>query len=104
MATIGGAEILAWPEIGRLRVGGAADIAVFRLDRIDFAGAMHAPATALLFCGSGQRADHTIVAGRILVAGGRLVNEDEERLFHEANEIAGKMLKAAEARTGMKYR
>lgn len=104
MATVGGAEILAWPEIGRIRVGGAADIAVFRLDRIDFAGAMHAPATALLFCGSGQRADHTIVAGRILVAGGRLVNEDEEGLFHEANEVAAEMLTTAEARTGMKYR
>lgn len=104
MATVGGARILGQPEIGVLRIGAAADVAVFRLDRIDFAGAMHDPASAILFCGSGVRADCTIVAGRILVRDGRLVGIDEEGLFHEAGRISGKMVGAAERKLGVSYR
>ena len=92
MATRGGAKILGRPEIGRLEPGSAADMAMFRLDRIDFAGAMHDPSSAILLCGSGVKADATIVAGEVLVEGGRLVNMDEQELFHKANEIAGKMV------------
>ena len=38
MATRGGAEILGQPEIGQVKPGMAADLALFRLDSIDFAG------------------------------------------------------------------
>ena len=103
MATRGGAKLLGRDEIGRLEPGAAADLAVFRLDRIDFAGAMHDPAAAILYCGSGVRADMTIVAGRVLVEAGRLVGVDEERLFHRANEVAGRMVASAEAVTGVSY-
>ena len=97
MATRGGAKLLGRQEIGRLEPGAAADLAVFRLDRVDFAGAMHDPAAAILYCGSGIRADYTIVAGRVLVEGGRLVGIDEERLFHRANEIAARLVGMADA-------
>ncbi|MFH0878222.1 MAG: 8-oxoguanine deaminase, partial [Lentisphaerota bacterium] len=66
LATVGGAEILGQPEIGRIQEGCAADLALFRLDRIDFAGAMSDPASALLFCGAGPRAEYTMVNGRVL--------------------------------------
>ena len=89
--------LLGRQEIGRLEPGAAADLAVFRLDRVDFAGAMHDPAAAILYCGSGIRADYTIVAGRVLVEGGRLVGIDEERLFHRANEIAARLVGMADA-------
>ena len=98
MATRGSARLLGRPELGRLRVGDAADVAIFRLDRIDFAGAMHDPASAILFCGSGVRADTTIVNGEILVEGGRLVGESEEDLFHRANDIAARMVAATDRR------
>ncbi|MDP6490344.1 MAG: 8-oxoguanine deaminase [Kiritimatiellia bacterium] len=104
MATVGGAEILNWPELGRVQVGAAADLALFRLDRVDFAGAMHAPASALLFCGAGQRAEYTIVGGKILVEKGQLAGEDEERLFHRANEVSDALVTSAEERTGVGYR
>jgi 8-oxoguanine deaminase len=104
MATIGGARILGQPEIGVLRKGAAADVAMFRLDRIDFAGAMHDPASAILFCGSGVRADCTIVAGRILVRDGKLAGIDEEELFHEAGRISAKMVESAERKLGVSYR
>lgn len=104
MATRGGARLLGRDEIGRLEPGAAADLAIFRLDRVDFAGAMHDPASAILFCGSGVRADCTVVAGRVLVEDGRLVGVDERRLFHRANEIAGRLVTAAESSTGLSYR
>ena len=97
MATRGGAKLLGRDEIGRLEPGAAADLAVFRLDRVDFAGAMHDPAAAILYCGSGIRADYTIVAGKVLVEDGRLVGIDEERLFHRANEIATRLVDQADA-------
>jgi cytosine/adenosine deaminase-related metal-dependent hydrolase len=95
MATRGGAEILGQPEIGQVKPGMAADLALFRLDRIDYAGAMADPASAVLFCGSAPRAEYTIVNGEVLVEKGRLVKLDEEAVFHHANELAASLLRKA---------
>ncbi len=95
MATRGGADILGWPEAGRIAPGLLADLALFRMDRIEYAGAMTDPAAAILFCGAGARADYTIVNGRILVAKGELTGLDEQRLFHQANELTAALLKKA---------
>ncbi len=103
MATAGGADVLGRPELGRIAPGCAADFAAFNLERIDFAGAMADPVAAPVFCGGGIRAEYTIVGGRVVVENGRLVGEDEARLFHRANEIAARMLRAAERGTGRKY-
>lgn len=104
MATRGGAAVLGQPEIGSVEVGKAADLAVFRLDRIDYAGAMADPPSALLFCGAGPRAEYTIVDGKVLVEKGRLVGVDEEALWERANRVAEKMLSAAETKLGVSYR
>ncbi len=104
LATRGGAKVLGQPEIGELKVGSAADIAMFRLDKIDFAGAMHSPASAILFCGAGVRADATIVNGRLLVKDEKLVDLDEQEIFEEANEIAAKMVETTEKKLGVSYR
>lgn len=95
MATRGGAEILGQPEIGQIKPGMAADLALFRLDRIDFAGAMTDPAHALLFCGSAPRAEYTIVAGRVLVEKGRLTGLDEQDVFQRANQLTADLLRKA---------
>lgn len=104
MATRGGAAVLGQPEIGSVEVGKAADLAVFRLDKIDYAGAMADPAAALLFCGAGPRAEYTIVNGKVLVEYGKLVGVDEEALWERANRVAEKMLSAAETKLGVSYR
>lgn len=104
MATKGGAAVLGQPEIGSAEVGKAADLAIFRLDRIDYAGAMTDPASALLFCGAGPRAEYTIVNGEILVEKGKLSKINEEALWAEANEITEKMLSTAEKKLGISYR
>lgn len=95
MATRGGAEILGQPEIGQIAPGMAADLALFRLDRIDFAGAMADPAHAVLFCGSAPRAEYTIVAGQVLVEKGELTGIDEQAVFHQANALAAELLRKA---------
>ena len=95
MATRGGADILGQPEIGQIQPGMAADLALFRLDRIDFAGAMADPAHAVLFCGSAPRAEYTIVAGRVLVEKGELPGLDEREVFHRANDLAAGLLRRA---------
>jgi 8-oxoguanine deaminase len=104
MATQGGAAVLGQPEIGSIEVGKAADIAVFRLDKIDYAGAMADPSSAILMCGAGPRTEYTIVAGKVLVEQGRLVGVDEEALWERANKVAEKMLSAAEKKLGVSYR
>ncbi|MCK5805698.1 MAG: amidohydrolase family protein, partial [Lentisphaeria bacterium] len=95
MATRGGAEILGQPEIGQVKVGMAADLTLFRLDRLEFAGAMTDPASAILFCGSAPRAECTIVAGKVLVEKGQLVGMDEQAIFHEANKLTADLLQKA---------
>ena len=95
MATRGGASILGQPEIGQIKPGMAADLALFRLDRIDFAGAMTDPAHAVLFCGSAPRAEYTIVAGKVLVEKGELAGWDEKAVFHRANELTADLLRKA---------
>ena len=104
LATVGGASILGQPEIGQLKAGSAADFAMFRLDRIDFAGAMTDPASAPLFCGNAPRAEYTVVAGKVLVEKGRLAGVDEEALFHRANQVAERMLSNAERKLSVSYR
>ncbi len=104
LATVGGASILGQPEIGQLKVGSAADLAMFRLDRIDFAGAMTDPASAPLFCGAAPRAEYTVVAGRVRVEKGQLVGVDEEALFERANRVAERMLSSAERKLQVSYR
>ncbi len=50
VATLGGAKVLNRDDIGALKPGMAADIVTFRLDQIGYAGALHDPVAALVFC------------------------------------------------------
>ena len=72
LATRGGAQVLGRSDIGHLAVGMCADLAVFDLDSIGFAGgAVHDPVGALVLCSSPQAA-YTVVDGRVLVREGRM--------------------------------
>jgi len=104
MATRGGAAILGQPEIGELKPGGAADVAMFRLDRLEYAGALADPASAVLFCGAGPRAEYTIVAGKVLVEEGALVGVPEAELVERANRVADRVLSACEKKRKLSYR
>lgn len=87
LGTHGGADVLNRTDIGSIEVGKAADIALFNIDRIDFAGA-HDPLAALLLCGIKHTADTTIVNGRVVVRNSKLVLKDEDEISREANKAA----------------
>lgn len=91
LATLGGAQVLGRADIGSLSVGKCADLIAFRLDRLEFAGALHDPAAALLFC-SPQQVDWNIVHGRPVVQEGALLGVDLPHLVEKHNRAARRLL------------
>ncbi len=86
MATRGGAACLGRAgEIGTLAAGACGDLVVWSLDGPAFAGALSDPVEAWLRCGP-TAARHTVVAGRQIVAEGRLVDDglDDILVRHRA--------------------
>ncbi len=93
LATRGGAEVLGRNDIGSIEVGKAADIVLFDVEKIGYAGGIHDILASLLFCGDSDIVDMTIVNGKIVVKNGKLVNCDEQKLYEKTNKIAKKMVK-----------
>ena len=94
MATRGGAEVLGRKDIGHLAVGMCADLALFGLNTLSFAGgAVHDPVGALLLCGSPQAA-YTVVNGRVVVRAGELVTLETGPLLERHNRLALQLVAA----------
>ena len=91
LATRGGAAVLGRDDIGALAPGKCADIVSFNLNHIDYAGALHDPVAALLFCAP-QKVDWNIVHGRVLVENGALLTVDVPRLVERHNLAARRLL------------
>ena len=88
LATRGGAQVLGRPDIGHLAPGMCADLALFDLGTVAFAGAaVHDPVASLLLCASPQAA-HTIVNGRVVVRDGQLETVDLGPLVERHNGFA----------------
>lgn len=78
-ATEGSAACIGRPELGRIAVGQAADLALFMLDELRFSGAED-PIAALVLCGA-HRADRVMVAGRWVVVDGAIPGVDSAALI-----------------------
>jgi cytosine/adenosine deaminase-related metal-dependent hydrolase len=89
LATRGGARVLGRDhDIGRIAPGMCADLAVFDLRGIAFAGAaVHDPLASLVFC-AGASAAWTIVDGRVVVREGRLATLEIEPLLERHDKLA----------------
>lgn len=86
IATRGGAQVLGRDdEVGSLEPGKLADLAIFPVDDLAHAGALHDPPASLVFCAGRQNAETVLVAGEPVVREGRLVKVDEARLAAEQN-------------------
>lgn len=92
MASRGGAEVLGRDDIGILQKGKAADIVLFDLNDIAYAGC-HDPLVGLVTCGNTSLVSITIVNGRVVVKDGKLVTLDTDRIRVEAHNIASKIVK-----------
>ncbi len=91
LATRGGAAVLGRKDIGSLEPGKAADFTAVNLERIDYAGALHDPVAALVFCAP-VKADYTVVGGRFVVKEGQLVRAELPVLIEEHNQAATRLL------------
>jgi cytosine/adenosine deaminase-related metal-dependent hydrolase len=91
MATLGGARVLGRDDIGALAPGMAADFIAYNLDRPQFAGALHDPVAALIFCHSGE-VDYSFINGEMVVEQGRLVTLELETLVEDHNRLAEDLL------------
>jgi 8-oxoguanine deaminase len=89
LATRGGAQVLGRAhELGQIKEGFCADIAMFRTDTLSMAGgAVHDPVGALLLCAS-EHADYTIVNGRVVVRQGEITTVDMGPLIERHNQLA----------------
>lgn len=94
LATLGSAAVLGRQDIGSLAVGKCADLTAINLNRLDYAGALHDPAAAVVFC-SPVRVDYTIVGGRLIVKEGNLVSADLPQIVSRHNRAAKRLLEDA---------
>ena len=81
VATRGGAAVLGRDDIGSLEPGMRADIAVWRTDKLELAGAVDLAGGLVL--SAPHRVDRLYVGGEEVVRDGHLTNADEEEIARE---------------------
>ncbi|HNB55221.1 MAG TPA: amidohydrolase family protein, partial [Anaerolineales bacterium] len=91
LGTRGGAAVLGRPDIGSLEPGKCADLFAVNLNRLDFAGALHDPLAALVFC-QPVTVDYTLVGGKFVVKAGQLTSVDLPLLVEKHNRAAKRLL------------
>lgn len=94
IATRGGAAVLGRTDIGSLEVGKCADFIAIKLDKLDYAGALHDPVAATLFCNS-VRVDLNVVGGEIIVKDGELQSLDLAEHVFNHNQAARRLVRGA---------
>ena len=93
IATRGGAEVLGRKDIGSLEIGKCADFFAIKLDHLEYAGALHDPLAALVFC-SPVRADYTVVGGNMIVKEGQMTSVDLPSQIAKHNQAATRLMNA----------
>ena len=95
IATRGSAECLGrGGELGQLSPGAVADLVVWPLDGLAFAGAISDPIEAWLRCGP-VSARHTIIDGRLVVDNGELVAPDLDAKLLQHRRVAERLQRVA---------
>ena len=92
MGTKNGAKLLNFAKVGEIKPGYAADLAIFNVGKMEYAGALSDPVAALVFSGFNHATEYTIVAGKVVVDKGRLVGVDEEKIATQANMLSRAMM------------
>jgi 8-oxoguanine deaminase len=92
IATLGGASVLRRDDVGPLAPGKAADLIAIDLNRLDYAGALHDPVAATVFC-TPQRVDFSMINGRVVIQEGQLTTIDLGPIIERHNAIARAMVK-----------
>jgi len=90
-ATLGGAAVLGRTDIGSLQAGKCADFVAFDLRQLDYAGGLHDPVAALLFCNP-TKVSYNYVAGKAVVRDGQFVNLNLEKHIERHNQAAKRLV------------
>ena len=91
LATRGGAAVLNRDDIGALAPGMAADFIAFDLANPNFAGALHDPVAALVFCTPAQ-VSLSVINGRTVARDGQLTTLDLPVTIEHHNRLAATLL------------
>jgi cytosine/adenosine deaminase-related metal-dependent hydrolase len=94
IATLGGAAVLGRDDVGALAPGMAADFIAFDLRQPNFAGALHDPVAALVFCAPSQ-VSLSVINGKIIVRDGQLTTLELPPLLERHNRLAYTLAEAA---------
>ena len=89
LGTRGSAAVLKRDELGSLEPGKSADLAVWRTDGLELAGADD-PVAGLVLSGP-HRVDRLVVAGEDVVRDSRLVRADEREIAQEQRRAAARL-------------
>lgn len=100
LATRGGARLFGRDDIGSLEVGKAADCILIDVNQLGFAGALHDPLAAAVFCGSSHIVHTAIVNGQLVVRDGRLTSVDEYAIIEKVNRLGAEMVGRASKHSG----
>jgi cytosine/adenosine deaminase-related metal-dependent hydrolase len=92
IATRGGADVLGRDDTGRLDAGKAADIVLYDLNGVEYAGC-HDPLVSLVCLGNTSFVKMTMVNGKIVVKDGKLLTVDSDRVGAEAHRVATDIVK-----------
>ena len=92
IATIGGAKVLNRRDIGCIRPGMVADIVAFDTNTLDFAGGLHDPVAALVFC-TPAKVNWSIINGKVVVREGHLTTLDVRQHVERHNRLSLKLVR-----------
>lgn len=96
MATLGGAQVLGRDDIGALAPDMAADFVAYDMSALAFAGALHDPVSALLFC-QPQTVALSVINGQVVVREGKLRTIDLAATTARHNAMARELARLAGA-------
>ena len=91
MATVNGAKVLGFDELGKLSVGQHADIVLWNMHK-PYWYPRHNKLSLLVYAANSSDADTVIVNGKIVLQNGSMTLFDEEKIYAEANLRAQKLL------------
>jgi len=102
IATRGGAQVLGRNDIGQLAIGKQADIAMFSVDKLEYAGGLTDPIAALVFTVRTMPVDFLMINGKVQVRNGKL-DFDENRHIQQHNRVSAEMLSKATQNSGINF-
>ncbi len=92
MATVDGAKTLGFDNLGLLEAGQLADIVLWDMHK-PYWYPRNNKLSLLVYAASANDADTVIVAGKKVVAGGKLLTFDEEKIYAQASACMEKLLR-----------